>query len=157
MLQVIVASLHLIALGLGLGAVLTRGNLLREPITASSLRRAFRADTLWGIAAALWIVTGLWRLFGGFEKGVPYYTHNTLFMAKMTFLILILLIEIGPAITLVRWRIALLKKGQPPESVAPVHAAKRIAMLSHMQALLVVLMVFAAAGMARGLGMGVSG
>ena len=73
----------------------------------------------------------------------------------MTFLILILLIEIGPAITLVRWRVALLKKGQPPESVASPQAAKRIAMLSHIQALLVVLMVFAAAGMARGLGMGV--
>jgi putative membrane protein len=155
LLRVIVASFHLIALGLGLGAVLTRGTVLREPITPGSLRRAFRADTLWGIAAILWIATGLWRLFGGLEKGVPYYMHNTFFMAKMTFLILILLIEIGPAVTLVRWRIALLRKGQPPESVATPQAARRIAMLSHVQALLVVLMVFAAAAMARGLGMGV--
>jgi putative membrane protein len=154
MLRVIVASLHLIALGLGLGAVLTRGNVLREPITASSLRRAFRADTLWGIAAILWIATGLWRLFGGIEKGVPYYMHNTFFMAKMAFFALIIAIEIGPAITLVKWRVALLKKGLPPESVATPQAAKRIAMLSHVEALLVVLMVFAAAGMARGLGMG---
>jgi len=154
MLQVIVASLHLIALGLGLGAVLTRGNVLREPITAGSLRRAFRADTLWGIAAIAWIATGLWRVLGGFEKGVPYYMHNTLFMAKMTLLLLILAIEVSPAVTLVRWRIALLKQGQPPESVATPQAAKRIAMLSHIQALLVVLMVFAAAGMARGMGMG---
>jgi putative membrane protein len=154
MVQWIAASLHLIALGLGLGAVLTRGNVLREPISTSSLRRAFRADTLWGIAAVLWIVTGLWRVFGSFEKGVPYYTHNMLFMAKMTFLILILAIEIGPAVTLVKWRVALLKKGQPPESVATPQAAKRIAMVSHVQALLVVLMVILAAGMARGRGMG---
>lgn len=146
MLRVIVASFHLIALGLGLGAVLTRGNVLREPISASSLKRAFRADTLWGIAAILWIATGLWRLFGGLEKGVPYYLANSFFHAKMTFFILILLIEIWPAITLVRWR-----KG----SAATPEAAKRIAMLSHIQALLVVLMVFAAAAMARGLGMGV--
>lgn len=153
MLQTIVASLHLIALGLGLGAVLTRGNILREPITDSSLRRAFRADTIWGVAAVLWIATGLWRLFGGFEKGVPYYMHNSLFIAKMTFLLLILVIEIGPAVTLVRWRIALLKKNESPERLATPQAAKRIAMLSHIEALLVVVMVFAAAGMARGLGM----
>ena len=68
MLRVVLAALHLIALGLGLGAVLTRGNALREPVSSGSLRRALRADTLWGVAAGLWLATGLWRLFGATEK-----------------------------------------------------------------------------------------
>ena len=152
LLRVFVAFLHLLALGLGLYGVLTRGNALREPPTHLSLRRVVRADIVWGIAAVLWIATGLWRVFGGLEKGVPYYMHNTFFMAKMTFLALIIVLEIGPAVTLTRWRLAI-KRGQSPESVASPQAAKRIATISHVQALLVVLMVFAAAGMARGLGM----
>ncbi len=35
MLRVALAALHLIALGLGLGAVLTRGNALREPVSSA--------------------------------------------------------------------------------------------------------------------------
>ena len=53
MLQVGLAALHLIALGLGLGAVIQRGTALREIPDVLSMRRVFRADTLWGIAALL--------------------------------------------------------------------------------------------------------
>jgi len=76
MLRVALAGLHLLALGLGLGAVLFRGTALREPPTAASLTRAFRADTLWGVAAALWIGSGLWRALAGTEKSLQYYLHN---------------------------------------------------------------------------------
>jgi putative membrane protein len=154
LLRVFVAFLHLLALGLGLYGVLSRGAALREPPTRLSLRRVVRADIVWAIAGVLWISTGLWRVFGGFEKGVPYYMHNTFFMAKMTFLALIIVLEISPGVTLTRWRLAI-KRGESPENVANPQAAARIAMISHVQALLVVLMVFAAAGMARGMGMGV--
>jgi putative membrane protein len=154
LLRVVAASLHLLALGLGFYGVLSRGAALREPPTRLSLRRVVRADIVWGIAAVLLIGTGVWRLLGGFEKGVPYYAHNTFFMAKMTFLALIIVLEIAPAVTLTRWRLAI-RRGEAPENVANPQVAARIAIISHVQALLVVLMVFAAAGMARGMGMGV--
>jgi putative membrane protein len=154
LLRVFVASLHLFALGLGVYGVLTRAIALREPPTAGSLRRVVRADIVWGIAAVLWIVTGLWRVFSGLEKGVPYYMHNTFFMAKMTFLALIIVLEISPAVTLTRWRLAI-KRGESPESLANPQVASRLATISHVQVLLIVLMIFAAAGMARGMGMGV--
>jgi putative membrane protein len=143
MLRLTLAALHLIALGLGLGAVVQRGSALREPLDTRALRRAFRADTLWGISAALWIVTGLWRLLAGTEKATAYYTHNHVFFAKMGLLALILVLEIRPMLTLIRWR-----RG----ASADAGTARLIATVSHVQALLVVGMVFAAVAMARGYG-----
>jgi putative membrane protein len=150
-LRVIVAGLHLVALGLGMGAVLTRGNALREPVTDSSLRRALSADALWGIAALLWVITGLWRLFGGFEKGTEYYFTNLFFHAKMSLFLAIVLLEIWPATTLTKWRFAR-RRGAAAETIVNVPVAKRIATISHVQSLLVLLMIFAAAAMARGFG-----
>lgn len=51
-LRWLVASLHLIALPIGFGAVVVRGAALRGRLDKSGLDRVFRADTLWGLAAA---------------------------------------------------------------------------------------------------------
>ena len=151
MLRLALAGLHLIALGLGLGAVLNRGTALRDSLAPGALRRAFRADAIWGIAFGLWLVTGLWRLFGQTEKSVGYYMTNHVFYAKMGLLLLILLLEIWPMATLIRWRVAL-RKGHPAETVVDAAAGRRIAIISHVQAMLVVVMVFIAVAMARGYG-----
>lgn len=149
MLRWLLASIHLIALGLGLGAVWARGLALRAPERTFALERAFYADTLWGIAALLWIVTGVARAFTGLEKGADYYLHNGLFHAKMGALLLILALEVRPMVTLIRWRMRA-KRGEPVDT-AP---ARGFARISFLQALLIVLMVFLAAGMARGFGAG---
>ena len=151
MLRLALAAIHLIALGLGLGAVLARGTALREALAPGALRRAFRADMTWGIAFGLWLVTGLWRLFGETEKSVAYYMNSHAFFAKMALLVIILVLELWPMITLIRWRVTL-RKGATIEHTVDTLAARRMAMMSHVQAMLVVLMVFAAAATARGYG-----
>jgi putative membrane protein len=139
------AALHLIALGIGLGAVWARAQMLgAEP---PDLKRAFVADTWWGIAAILWIATGLVRLLAGLEKATGYYVSNTFFRIKMTLLIIILILEIAPMINLIRWRIRL-GRGEQPDT----HLAKRFSLISRIQAGLVLLMVLAATAMARGYG-----
>jgi putative membrane protein len=143
------AALHLLALGIGLGAVWARGRALRGQVDASNLRRAFYADTWWGIAAALWLATGLARAFGGLEKGATYYLHNHAFWAKMTLFALILALEIVPMVTLIRWRGLVARGERLDTSVAP-----RLAIISYLEAVLVMLMVLAATAMARGLGAG---
>ena len=151
MLRVILASLHLLALSLGMMAVVLRGGALRESPTMESLRRAFRLDTIWGIAAALWLFTGLWRLFGHTEKPTEYYFHNHWFLVKMALFLLIVLLEIGPMLTLTRWRKAV-RSGAAPASFVTPAAGKRIAIVGHIQATLALLMIFAAVSMARGYG-----
>lgn len=143
----LLAALHLLALGIGLGAVWARGRALQANLDVSGLRRVFYADNWWGLAAALWITTGLIRAFAGFEKGSFYYLHNHLFWVKMTLLAVIIALEIGPMITLIKWRTRVARGEQPDTG-----AARRMAMISFVQAGLVVLMVLAATAMARGYG-----
>ena len=151
MLRVTLAALHLIALGIGLGAIWSRARILARQADLAALRRALLADTLWGISAILWIGSGLWRWLGSVEKPAGYYVHNQLFLTKMGFLVLILALEIGPMITLIRWRIGL-GRGVSAELVAQRATARRVSTISHFQALLIVIMVFLAAAMARGFG-----
>jgi putative membrane protein len=154
MLQLLLAGLHLLALAIGLAAVLARARALalvaRRDLGGETLRRAFAADAAWGIAAALWIATGLWRWLAGLERAAGYYNANPVFHAKMGLLAIVLLLEAWPMVTLVRWRAAL-RRGTE-EAVALPGAARRMATISYAQAGLVVAMVFLAAAMARGFG-----
>ena len=136
-LRWLLAWAHLLALGIGLGAIWARGRALN----AAEYRRALTADTWWGIAAAIWITTGLARAFGPFEKGSAYYMTNGFFQLKMALLLAILLLEVAPMITLVRWRTGL--KPDPRK-------ARTFARISEIQVALVVLMVLCATAMARG-------
>lgn len=144
-LRWLLASLHLLALPLGLGAVWARNRALTSARTNQDLKRVFLADNLWALAAGLWIATGLWRVFSGLEKGSSYYLHNRVFYTKMGLLVLIFLLEIWPIVTLIRWRSAV-SRGVTVD-LAP---AGRLARISRIQAALVILMVFAATAMARG-------
>lgn len=149
------SALHMLALGIGLGAVWARFLALKGVAAAgpgavdpAALRRVFTADSWWGLAAALWIGTGLWRALGSVAKTWAFYRMNALFHTKMTVFLLIFLLELMPMIALIRWRIAL-KRGQTPD----LAKARRFARISLVQAHLVVAMAFLAAFMARGVGM----
>lgn len=146
-LRWLLAVLHLLGLGIGLGAVYARANAFRGVLDGPGLRRVFLADTWWAAAAGLWIVTGLVRAFGGFEKGTDYYLQNHLFLTKMGLLLLVLLLEVGPTVRLIVWRRSL-AQGVMPDTTS----ASRYARVSMIQAFLVLLMVAAATGMARGVG-----
>ncbi|WP_433588263.1 DUF2214 family protein [Pseudomonas koreensis] len=144
------AAIHLLAFALGFWAVLTRGTAFGRLATGSGdVRRVLLADNLWGIAALILLVTGGMRAFGGFEKGTDYYLHQPLFHLKMTLFVLILLLELAPMITLVKWRIAS-ARGKALDT----GRAKLFARISHLEALLLMLMVIAASGMARGVTFG---
>ncbi len=142
----LLAAFHLLALGIGLGAVFARAYQLQRASDAKQLRGIFLADSLWGLAALLWVATGLLRVFGSFEKGSAYYLHSSSFWTKMAFFVLVLALEIWPMTTLIRWRLRS-RAGTMPD----LSAARGMARISYVQALLVVCMVFAATAMARGL------
>lgn len=143
----LLAAVHLLGLGIGLGAVYVRARALRGELDRGGIRRALQADIWWAIAAAVWLATGLLRAFGGIEKGSSYYLHNHLFLAKMGIFVLIVLLEIRPIVTLTRWR-ASLARDQLPDT----RLGASIGRTSLVQTGLVVLMVFLATGMARGYG-----
>lgn len=149
--RITLAALHLLALGFGFGAIMARWITLRHPLDLGAVKRVLHFDNQWAIAAGLWIVTGLWRWLGSVEKASSYYNGNHLFLAKLGCLTLILLLEVWPMVTLIRWRIAL-GRGAGVDSLPNIGAARGISSISAVQALLVATMVFLAAAMARGYG-----
>jgi putative membrane protein len=142
----LLASLHLLALGFGLGAAYARARALRGTLDDAGLSRVFLADRWWAIAGVLWIVTGVLRAFFGFEKGTAFYMGTGLFHAKLGLVVLILVLEVWPMVTLMRWRKAR-RAGESPDT----SAARTLARISHAQAGFVVLIVLLATAIARGM------
>lgn len=147
MLRWLLASFHLLGLAIGLGSVWVRARALGGVPDPLCLRRALRADAWWGVAALLWIGTGLPRLLLGTEKPTAFYTGNHLFWLKLGLFTLIFALEVPPMIVLTGWRRALARGTSPRTELAP-----RFALTSRIQVALVVVMVFVATAMARGYG-----
>ena len=147
MISAIVSALHLLALAIGVPSVFLRGRALAGPLDAPGLRRLFAADTCWGVAALVWIATGLTRAFGGLEKGAQFYLASPLFWVKMALLGAIILLEIWPMATFIRWRIAVRRGGAPN-----TRPARTLWIVNHVEMMLAIVMVFVASFMARGFG-----
>lgn len=145
MASAVVSALHLLALAIGLPGVFLRGRALKGRLDAVGLRRLFAADNAWGIAALLWVITGLLRAFAGLEKGTDFYVASTLFWGKLGLFAAIVLLEIWPMVTFIRWRVAL-RSGRTPDT----SAAAALYVLNHAELVLVVVIVFVASLMARG-------
>jgi putative membrane protein len=144
----ILSALHLLALAIGLPAIVLRAIWLRRPLDGAGLRRVLAADTAWGIAAVLWLTTGPARAFGPFEKGTAYYLSSRLFLLKVVLFLMVFLIELTPMVAFIRWRGAVRKGATPNTSMGPAYAT-----MSGFEAALVVAIVFVAAFMARGFGL----
>jgi putative membrane protein len=145
MKSALASAFHLLALALGLGALFLRGRNLKAPLDKQGILRVLAADNLWGIAALLWITTGLLRAFGGLEKGTSFYLTNHMFHTKMGLFLIMGLLETWPMITFIRWRIDL-KKGRDPD----LSNVPRFARINDIELAVVISMVFVASLMARG-------
>jgi putative membrane protein len=145
----LLAFVHLVGLAIGMGAVWTRGRALNGTLDANGIQRILTADNWWGISAILLVVTGVLRGFAGYEKGTEYYLGNSLFILKMVLLGVIVVLEILPMITFIRWRIQLPKNKDIDTSQAVLFS-----WTSTIQTFLLADMVFMATGMARGFGLG---
>ena len=145
----LLSALHVLALGIGLGSVFMRGRYLRalragpQPRVIQAL---FAADSLWGIGALLWLASGLARAFGHLEKAPEFYLRNGFFWIKMALFVSVVALEIWPMMTFIRWRIAQRKGGPLPE----FDRLSRLVLVDDVQTLLIVLIPFVAAAMARG-------
>lgn len=145
-LSYIIATIHLLTFGIGFYSIWERANALKKIKDNTGLGEVFKADNLWGLAAFLWIATGLWRAFGGLEKGSDYYLNSNTFIAKMTVFLILFIIEIKPMITLIKWRMQR-KKNIPID----FRVARQLARLSHIELGLLVIIVCLATAMARGI------
>lgn len=148
MLAAVISALHVLALAIGLPSAFLRGRALKGRLDREGVRRVLAADNLWGLAAALWLVTGLLRAFAGLDKGTAFYMASWLFWLKLGLFATVGALEIRPMVTLMRWRAALRRGAMPDTS-----AARSLYHVNHVELALVVVIVFVAAFMARGYGL----
>ena len=144
LVSALLSAVHLLTLGLGLGAVFMRGRALARPLDDAGWQRLLAADNLWGIAAGLWIASGLGRVFFG-GKEPAFYWRNGFFWVKLALFGFVFALELTPMMTFLRVRSARRRHAALPRF--SVEAYRRI---NSAEVVLVVAIVFVAAVMARG-------
>jgi putative membrane protein len=143
-LGALLSAIHVLTLALGLGAVFARGRALAGRLDEAGWKHLLAADNAWGVAAALWIASGLGRLFWG-GKELTFYTHNGLFWTKLALFGVIFALEMKPMMTFIRVR-SVRQRGSALPSI-PLETLKRI---NAAEFRLVIVIVVVAAFMARG-------
>jgi len=121
----------------------------RKELSVGEARRIQRVDLVYGISAGLLIVIGLLRVYF-FEKGSNYYFHNHLFWMKMALFAIVGLLSIFPTVRFLKWNSALKANLAPQIQDAEF---KRVRLFLWLELAGIVLILFAAPMMARGLGM----
>jgi len=140
----LLSAIHMLTLALGLGGIVARGRALAGPLDDAGWRRLLAADNAWGVAALLWIASGLGRVFYGGRETV-FYWRNGFFWMKMALFGIVFALELAPMVTFIRVRAAR-GRGAPPPPF-PINTFRRI---NTAETVLVVTIVFVAAFMARG-------
>ena len=140
----LLSAIHILTLALGLGAVFIRGRALARPLDDAGWQRLLAADTVWGIAAALWIASGLGRVFFG-GKETSFYWHNGFFWMKLALFALVFALEFAPMTTFIRVRSA-----RKRATALPQFSVETYRRINSAEVALVVAIVFVASFMARG-------
>lgn len=144
----LLSTFHVLALAIGLPSAIARARALqrltKEP---GALDAVLFADNLWGVAAVLWLGSGLLRAFGPFEKGSGYYLNSGSFLLKMAVFGVVVLLELWPMVSFVSWRIRK-ARGLPLDT----SRAGLFAKITAAEVALTVTIPFLASMMARGIG-----
>jgi putative membrane protein len=135
------AFLHHVAAFTLVAAVVVEFVLIRDELSARTVRRFAAADAVLGLSAGELLVVGLLRVFY-FEKGPAFYFSSASFIAKLALFGAVALLSIYPTVTFLRWG-----KGTPDPAAVP--AIRRIL---HLELIGVGVILLAAALMAKGIG-----
>ena len=149
MITSLMATLH------HLGAFMVAATLVyefvayRKNMSVDEMRRIQLVDFWYGVSAGVVLIAGLLRVFF-FEKGAAFYSQNPMFWTKMGLFVLVGLLSIYPTIRFIRWNYPL-NAGQVPE--IPDNEFKRVRLILHLELVCLILILFAAPAMARGIGL----
>jgi putative membrane protein len=140
----LLSAIHVLTLALGLGAVFLRGQALAGPLDEAGWKRLLAADNAWGIAAALWIASGLGRVFFG-GKETSFYWRNGFFWTKLALFGLVFALELKPMMTFMGVRSA-----RRRHAALPPFSVDALRLINATELALVVAIVVNASFMARG-------
>lgn len=147
--NVIFAFLHFItALGVVVSLVYERIT-FRPSLSITDAKRIQKADLIYGISALTVLIVGFIRIYF-FEKGSNFYFSSPFFYVKLGAFSLVGLLSIYPTIRFLKWN-KQLKSGQEPTISSSEYQTIRT--LLNLEILGILIMLFAASAMARGIGL----
>ncbi len=120
----------------------------RKELSVDEARRIQRVDLVYGIAAGLVLVVGFLRVYF-FEKGPNYYFANHVFWTKMVLFAVVGLLSVYPTIRYIKWSPMLVENKMLE---IPEKEYQNIRLLLWLEMVGLVLILFAAPMMARGIG-----
>jgi len=88
------SAVHLLTLALGAGSLFARGRALAQRLDEAGWKRLLAADNAWGMAAVLWMLSGLGRVFFG-GKETAFYWRNGFFWVKLALFGTVFILELG--------------------------------------------------------------
>ncbi len=139
---------HLLALSLA-GIIAAEFVLVREGMSAQTLRRLAGIDRHYGLIALLVIIVGAARVVYGL-KGWEFYVYNWVFWAKMAAFAAVGLLSIVPTMRFLAWRRS---AAADPAFQVPQGELATVRAYVRAQAALFFLIPTFAAAMARGYGL----
>ena len=142
------AFLHHVAAFALVAALVLEFVLIKDELTVKTARKILFADLAFGVSAGVVLLVGLLRVFH-FEKGASYYFHSAPFLAKLLLFGIVGLLSIAPTREFLSWYKPL-KQGQVP--AVSDHKLRSIRSILHLELAAIVLLILAAALMARGVG-----
>jgi len=145
----LLAFLHFAAVFVVFGTVFFEWLTLGPAPTLQEARRLQWADRLYGIAAGVVIVAGVFRVVR-FEKGWAFYSVSPFFYVKMGLFLIVGLLSIYPTIRFIRWG-AQTKRGAAP--VLGDGEYRRLALTLRLELLLLFAVALSASLMARAVGL----
>jgi putative membrane protein len=118
--------------------------LVTPTLTRAEIRKLVLIDAVFGASAVLVLIAGLLQWFHG-GKPSAFYTHNPVFIAKITLFAIAALLSIHPTVYFIRNR-----KGPDGESVMP---PKSVSMAIRIELAAILFIPLLAVLMARGVGL----
>ena len=145
----LLAWTHYVSIFLLVSSLMVEVFVFRQVLSGREMKILQRADTLYGIAALLVLITGFLRVYN-FGKGSEYYYSDFIFQTKLGLFIIIGLLSIYPTIAFLKWR----KLPNAESGVALENKEfKKIRHFIILELILVLSIPLLAALMARGVGM----
>lgn len=145
-LEAVLASAHLVAILALVTFMSSQAALCRiEWMNAAVVERLVRLDVIYQITVVTLLASGLARIFWGI-KGSAWYWSQPLLHAKLTLVLVMLLLSIAPTLAFRRWRRALRANGRLPGATEVRKARRLIMVQSHILPVVAVLAVFWARG-----------
>lgn len=145
-LEAFLASAHLVAILALVTFMSSQAALCRiEWMNAAVVERLVRLDVIYQITVATLLASGFARIFWGI-KGTSWYWSQPMLHAKLTLVLVMLLLFIAPTLAFRRWRRALRANGSLP-AADEVRKTRRLIMVqSHILPVVAVIAVFWARG-----------